>query len=93
MAHYRLDCNRSSDMAWARYESNSETLEIDFKGKDGKYKETYSYAQFPVEEWRAFCSAPQKGKHFAFEIRPHYPGVRKPKPGEKPKPVQGSFDL
>ncbi len=70
------DGDHSSNIHWARYNPDTQQLEIDFKGKDGKKTSTYRYDGFTWENWRAFQDAPSKGQHFAFKIRPRFKGVK-----------------
>ena len=88
-----LEARDSSNVGWARYEEETRTLFIDFRGKDGQKQSTYRYADFPLERWLQFNAATSKGSFFAYNIRPHYTGVKiwkreKPKPAEQP-----GFDL
>lgn len=64
-----VDCEKSSNIRWARYFPVERRLEIDFKGKDGKVNSTYEYQSFGPMDWEAFNAAESKGKHFAFNIR------------------------
>lgn len=73
-----FESKESSNVGWARYDEATETLEIDFKGKDGLKASTYTYAGFPRDAWWDFQHAQSKGRHFAAVIRPKYKGVRKP---------------
>jgi hypothetical protein len=76
-----FEAKESSNVAWARYDPDSQTLEIDFKNSKGAKASTYEYKYFPVAAWEAFQSAPSKGRYFATSIRPFYKGVKIPVPG------------
>lgn len=79
-----LDGAKSSNVHWARYNLETETLQIDFKNSKGVKSSTYEYdgtlpdgtkpGGFKVEDWRAFQEAASKGEHFAYKIRPRYKG-------------------
>ena len=70
------DGGKSSNVHWARYFPDAEILHIDFKNSKGEKTSTYAYSGFKWEDWRAFCEAESKGRHFAFAIRPMFKGVR-----------------
>ncbi len=88
MSHDRrietLDGAKSSNVHWARYNLETEVLEVDFKNSKGEKASTYAYdgtltdgkkeRGFPVEEWRKFQEAASKGEHFAYKIRPRFKG-------------------
>lgn len=74
----QFEAKESSNVGWARYDPATEILEIDFKAKDGTRQSTYTYAGFPASEWEAFQRSESKGRHFAYQIRPRYKGVKKP---------------
>lgn len=74
----QFESKESSNVGWARYDAATQILEIDFKNKAGERASTYTYANFPDEEWQAFRAATTKGKHFAYKIRPRFTGVKKP---------------
>jgi len=74
----QFEAKKSSNISWARYDEATQTLEIDFKGKDGNKASTYTYAGFPPDEWQEFQQAKSKGQHFAYKIRPRFKGVKKP---------------
>jgi len=61
-----LDTKESAQVQWARYDSETRTLTIDFKGK---IPSSYEYSGFPAEEWEAFKAAENKGKFFADRVR------------------------
>ncbi len=61
-----LDTKQSAQVQWARYDAETRTLEIDFKGKAPS---TYVYDGFPPEEWDAFKAAESKGRFFAAHVR------------------------
>lgn len=65
----QFEAKESSNVAWARYDADAQTLEVDFK-KNGAKQSTYSYRPFTAEDWRAFSEAKSKGEHFAYKIRP-----------------------
>jgi hypothetical protein len=66
-----IDCKESSNLHWARWNNETEVLEIDFK-KDGKKVSTYGYRGFTGADWDRFNASESKGRHFAYEIRPLY---------------------
>jgi hypothetical protein len=72
----QFEAKESSNVAWARYDADTRTLEVDFK-KDGVRSSTYIYLEFPPEEWQAFQEAKSKGQHFAYKIRPRFKGTKK----------------
>lgn len=72
-----FEARESATVGWARYDPATETMEVDFKDKTGAKASTYSYAGVSLAEWERFERAESKGKHFAFEIRPKYKGVKK----------------
>lgn len=72
----QFTAKESSNVGWARYNSETQVLEIDFRNSKGEKASTYSYAEFPPEAWAAFQAAESKGRHFAFAIRPKYKGVK-----------------
>ena len=65
---------RSSNIAWARYDKDTGVLEIDFKDSKGKRSSTYAYDNYPLEEWDKFCVSESRGRFFAYEIRPRFQG-------------------
>lgn len=79
----QFEAKESSTVAWARYDSDTQTLEIDFKtGKNGTGpKSTYEYKYFPETAWAAFQVAASKGVYFAKYIRPFFKGVKIPVAG------------
>lgn len=72
-----FDGKGSRQVHWARYDAETRTLEIDFKGKDGAKQSTYSYAEVSPEDWTAFQAAPSKGYHFAYAIRNKFKATKK----------------
>lgn len=76
-----FEAKESSNVAWARYDAETQTLEIDFKNSKGVKASTYEYKYFPLAAWEAFQAAPSKGTHFAKAIRPAYKGVKIPAAG------------
>ena len=72
----QFTAEKSSNVGWARYDSETQVLEIDFRNSKGEKGSTYNYAGFPPEAWALFQAAESKGKHFAFTIRPCYKGVK-----------------
>lgn len=81
-----FEAKESKQIAWARYDEATRVLEIDFRGKDGAKQSTYSYAGFPLDRWLQFISASSKGSFFAYNIRPHYKGVKIWDRRDQPKP-------
>lgn len=73
----QFTADKSSNVGWARYDSETQVLEIDFRNAAGEKASTYTYAGFPPEDWAAFQAAESKGKHFAYKIRPAFKGVKK----------------
>lgn len=71
----QIECKESSNVGWARYDSATQTLEIDFRSK-GVKSSTYRYAGFPPEKWAEFCASESKGRWFAMHIRPNFQGER-----------------
>ncbi len=61
-----LSAKESGQIDWARYDSDTGVLEIDFKGKTPS---TYAYDGFPAHEWDSFKAAESKGKFFASHVR------------------------
>lgn len=64
-----FDSPESANIAGARYDPDTETMVITFKG--GK---DYAYNKFPEIDWRLFEEAPSKGKHFSNYIKPFWTG-------------------
>ncbi len=54
----------SSQIRSIGYDPATETLEVEFKGR-----EVWQYYHFPEEMWREFEASPSKGKYFAQYIR------------------------
>lgn len=67
-----IDCKESSNIHWARWNNETQVLEIDFKDKNGVKASTYEYRQFSGEEWDRLNASESKGRHFAYTIRPMY---------------------
>ncbi len=59
----------SSNIHWARFDPDKQTLQVDFRGKDGSKTSTYEYTGFNDRDWLAFQRAQSKGLHFATKIR------------------------
>jgi KTSC domain len=74
MNHF--DGKESRQVHWARYDPATQTLEIDFKDKNGAKASTYSYAEVTAAAWEAFQAAPSKGAHFASAIRNNYKATK-----------------
>lgn len=72
-----FDGKGSRQVHWARYDAATRTLEIDFKGKDGKKQSTYSYENVNEYDWKAFQAAESKGSHFAHAIRNKFKATKK----------------
>jgi hypothetical protein len=65
------------DKHWARYYPEDRRVEIDFPPtKTNPNGSTYSYANFPVEEWEAMKHAENAARFFAFRIRGKYEFTR-----------------
>jgi hypothetical protein len=54
------------------YEPDTETLEIEFKGRGDKPGNVHQYPGFPAAEWAKFQAASSIGSHFAQFIRGKY---------------------
>ena len=67
-----IDCKESSNLHWARWDPDSQTLEIDFKNSAGSKVSTYAYRGFTAEDWEALTAAGSRGRHFAYVIKPLY---------------------
>lgn len=60
----------SSNIDWARYDPETNTLEIDFiKSNVPGKASTYEYTCFPPEEWEQFQMSESKGSWFAKYVR------------------------
>lgn len=71
----------STQVQRANYNPETQTLYIDFKDKDGLFKSSYRYSNFPMSLWEEFKAAPSKGSFLAEEIivdraNPKYRGVK-----------------
>lgn len=74
---------KSSNIRSARYNPETQVLEIDFWNKRC-ITSTYAYQSFSPMDWADFQAAESKGKHFAYNIRnkrdaqgdPAYPAKR-----------------
>ena len=71
-----FESKESSNLGWARYDEAKQTLQVDFKAKNGTKYSTYEYENFSPDMWAQFNAADSKGKFFAYVIRPHYKGVK-----------------
>jgi hypothetical protein len=67
-----IDCKESSNIHWARWNNETEVLELDFKNAAGVKESSYRYRRFSGEEWDRLNAAESKGRHFAYVIRPLY---------------------
>lgn len=72
----------SSNIAGARYDAATKTLEIDFKRGSSLEPNTYVYPGVPAKVWGQFKSAISKGTFFATHIikdrtKPRFVGVKK----------------
>ena len=63
---------QSSNVAGARYDTSTRTLEIDFH-RSG----TYVYHDFPKSRWENFRKATSKGTFLATHIKPKFKGIKK----------------
>jgi len=52
------------------YDSATETLELEFNGKEGAPAKVYSYTPFTQAQWELFRSAESIGRHFLLHIKP-----------------------
>lgn len=69
MFHHEIDGGKSSNIHWARYNEAAQTLQIDFKDKDGKKVSTYEYANVPLEVFEGMKASQKRGEFFAYRIR------------------------
>jgi hypothetical protein len=51
------------------YDPATETLELEFNGKEGAPPKVYSYAPFTQRQWELFRSADSIGRHFLLHIK------------------------
>lgn len=72
----QFESEKSSNIGWSRYDEATQVLEVDFKNAAGVKTSTYKYEGFAPSEWTRFNEALSKGRHFAYEIRPRYVGVK-----------------
>lgn len=75
----------SSNIVSMGYDPASQTMEIEFKGKDAN--KVYRYSGVPAETFAKFETAESVGAHFAREIRTHFDGVLQTPPEPVPAPV------
>jgi len=52
------------------YNPATETLELEFNGKEGAPAKIYSYTPFTQAQWELFRSAESIGRHFLLHIKP-----------------------
>ena len=73
--HYSIHPEASSNVKWARWDSEKQLCYIDFKDKDGNYASTYEYGslaggrKFTRDDWEEFRAALRPGQHFAYKIK------------------------
>lgn len=71
-----IDCKESSTLHWARYDADTRTLEVDFRGKDGAKVSTYRYDGVPVKLFAQLATATSRGAYFAAHIRGRFPTTK-----------------
>jgi hypothetical protein len=59
----------SKNLRWARYDSETRALIVDFKNKAGEKQSTYRYDGVPPEIWDALKTSISHGSFFAAMIR------------------------
>ena len=70
-----MDCKHSRT-GWARWDPDTEKLQIDFKDRSGEKVSTYEYEGFTAADWQRFLASFSRGSHFAEHIRPRFKGVK-----------------
>ncbi len=61
---------KSSLLRSVGYNPATETLELEFNGKEGAPAKIYSYTPFTQAQWELFRSAESIGRHFLLHIKP-----------------------
>ena len=61
---------KSSLLRSVGYHAATETLELEFNGKEGAPAKIYSYTPFTQAQWELFRSAESIGRHFLLHIKP-----------------------
>jgi hypothetical protein len=62
-----IDCKESSNIHWARWNNETQVLEIDFKNAAGVKVSTYEYRGFTGEDYDRLKASESKGRHFAYD--------------------------